>query len=178
MPEAPDLGVIKEVVTRQVLGHRVAEVRVLKPIALRFLATQDLSSHLTGRTVTTVYRKGKFLLLTFSGDAVLAINPMLTGTLQLCDPGDRLYKRTCLVLTLGDDLELRYLDDRQMGKLYYVAADRLDLVPGLNDQGPDALTSDILFQEFKERLRAYCGEIKGILTRGSFIAGDRKRLQR
>jgi formamidopyrimidine-DNA glycosylase len=171
MPEAPDLEVIKEILIRQILGRDVAEVRVVRPTVLRSLASQDFSSHLIGRTVSNVARRGKFLLLTLSGDTVLAINPMLTGTIQLCKPSDRLYKRTCLVLALGDDLELRYLDDRQMGKLYYVETDRLDLVPGLNDQGPDALSDDISFPEFKDRLRPYRGEIKGILTRGSFIAG-------
>jgi formamidopyrimidine-DNA glycosylase len=96
---------------------------------------------------------------------------MLTGIVQLCNPSDRLYKSTCLVLAFGDDLEFRYLDNRQMGKLYYLAADRLDLVPGLDDQGPDALSDEIPFGEFKDRLRPYRGEIKGVLTRGSFIAG-------
>lgn len=171
MPEAPDLEVIKEVLTRQVMNRRVAEVRALKPTVLRSLVTQDFSSHLTGRTLADVSRQGKFLFLNFSGNAVLAVNPMLTGTLRLSEPGDRLYKSTCLILAFGDDLELRYLDDRQMSKLYYVAADQLDLVPGLNDQGPDALTSDIPFQEFQDRLRPYRGEIKGILTRSTFIAG-------
>jgi formamidopyrimidine-DNA glycosylase len=146
MPEAPALEVIKEVLTRHILGRHVAEVRVVKPTVLRSMATQDFSSHLTGRTVANVSR---FLFLTFSGDAILAINPMLTGTIQLCEPGDRLYKRTYLVLALGDDLELRHLDDRQMGKLYNVATDQLDLVPGFNDRGPDALSNEIPFQEFK-----------------------------
>lgn len=58
-----------------------------------------------------------------------------------------------------------------MCKLYYVATDQLDLVPGFNDRGPDALSDEIPFQEFKDRLRPYRGEIKGILTSGSFIAG-------
>ncbi len=171
MPETPDLRVIKEILTRQVLERIVAEVRVVKPTVLRSLVTQDFASDLTGRTLTGVSRQGKFLFLAFSGNAVLAINPMLTGTIRLCEPSNRLYKSTCLVLAFDDDLEFRYLDDRQMGKLYYVAADQLDLVPGLNDQGPDALSSEIPFQEFKDRLRPYRGEIKGILTRGSFIAG-------
>ena len=171
MPEAPDMEVIKEVLTRRVTGRQVSDARVLKPTVLRSLATQDFSSHLTGRRVASISRRGKHLLLAFSGDTVLAINPMLTGTLQLCLPGDRLYKRTCLVLALGDELELRYLDDRQMGKLYYVAVDQLSLVPGLNEQGPDALSGEITFQEFKDRLRPYRGEIKGILTRGTFMSG-------
>ncbi len=57
-----------------------------------------------------------------------------------------------------------------MGKLYYVTTDQLDLVPGFNDRGPDALSDGIPFQGFKDRLRPYRGEIKGILTSGSFIA--------
>ena len=109
MPEAPDLQVIKEVLTRHILSRHVAKGRMVKPTVLRSQATQDFSSHLTGRAVANVSRKGKFLFLPFSGDAILAINHMLTGTIQPCEPSDRLYERTCLVLALGDDLEFRHL---------------------------------------------------------------------
>ena len=101
----------------------------------------------------------------------MVINPMLTGAFQLCAPSEKVYKRTCIVLTLAGDLDLRYIDDRQMGRVYYVAPHQLDQVPGLEEQGPDVLDYAITFDEFKARLRPYRGEIKGVLTRGSVLAG-------
>ncbi len=176
MPEAPDLEVITEVLTWHILGRHVAEFRVVKPTVLRSMATQDFSSHLTGRTVANVSRKGKFLFLTFSGDAILAINPMLTGALQHCQESVRVQKKTCISLGIGGGMGLRYLDDRQMGKVYYIdngeyGGDAQDeLVPQYTGLGPDVL-SGITFEDFQARLKKFNGEIKGVLTRGAFISG-------
>jgi formamidopyrimidine-DNA glycosylase len=66
--------------------------------------------------------------------------------------------------------QLRYLDDKQMGKVYYVDEEQLAQVPILSEQGPDVL-SGISFEEFGQRLKKFHGEIKGVLTRGAFISG-------
>ena len=125
MPEAPDLEVVREVLTRRVTGREINHAQVLRPTVLRSLAAQDFAEDVSGRAIEAVSRRGKFLLLALSGDHLLVINPMLAGALQLCAPGERVYKRTCIVLGLGEDLELRYLDDRQMGLVYYLSTDQL-----------------------------------------------------
>ncbi len=169
MPEAPDLEVIKSFLNSRVLGQQISSARVLKPTVLRSPAG-DFSNDIQGRTLDLVHRRGKFLLAELSRDRWLAINPMLTGALQYCEPKARVYKKTCFVLSLAEGWELRYLDDRQMGKVYYVNQAQLAEVPLLNEQGPDVLEG-ITFEEFTERLRRFHGEIKGVLTRGAFISG-------
>jgi len=98
------------------------------------------------------------------------INPKLTGGLQFCPTKLRVLKRTCILLGLNGDSQLRYTDDRQMGMFYYVSNDQLNEVPGLNDQGPDVL-DDIDLEDFKSRFKGFHGEIKGILTCGSVLSG-------
>ena len=169
MPEAPELEVAREYLSRRAVGASVVLAEVLKPSVLRPLAG-DLSSDAVGRTIESVWCHGKILLITFSGDRLLAINPMLTGALQYCGPGERLFKRTCIVLSLSNDREVRYLDDRQMGRVHYVCEGQLSKVPQLDAQGPDVLKG-ISFQEFQQRLSRLRGEIKGILTRGRVISG-------
>ena len=169
MPEAPDLVVVREFLNERAVGAKITSARVLKPSVVRPLAG-DMATDIPGRVLEDVERRGKFLLLCLSGDARIVINPMLTGAIQYCEPGDRVFKRTCLTMSLSDGHELRYLDDRQMGLVYYVGADRLDQVARLGEQGPDVL-DDFSFEEFQERLRRYHGEIKGVLTRGRVIAG-------
>ena len=73
-------------------------------------------------------------------------------------------------LKLEDEVDLRYTDDRQMGQFYYVESGQVDDVPGLSEQGPDAL-DEFSFEEFTENLRGFHGEIKGVLTRGRVISG-------
>ena len=57
-----------------------------------------------------------------------------------------------------------------MGKVYYTAAGQEEQVPQYTDLGPDVL-SGISLDEFKERLKKFHGEVKGVLTRGALISG-------
>ena len=169
MPEAPDLEVTKRFLESRVVGAGIKSATVLRPSVLRSL-NGNMTSDIEGRVLEAVRRRGKYLLLYLSGDRVLVINPKLTGAIQYCPPKERVVKRICIVLSLCTGLDLRYLDDRQMGMVYYAAGDQLELVPGLNEQGPDVLDDDS-FEEFQQRLRPFYGEIKGILTRGRVISG-------
>ena len=169
MPEAPDLEVIKEFLNREARGKAVESLRVLKPTVVRWL-TGSIPDDANGRVLREVHRGGKFLLLELSGDRWLAVNPMLTGALQYCEPGQRVLKKTCLAIAFSGDRELRYLDDRQMGKVYYGAWKHMPEALGLSRLGPDVL-DEIPFEEFQQRLRPFRGEIKGVLTRGAFVSG-------
>ena len=169
MPEAPDLEVIKEFLEQRVVGARVGSCQVLRPTVVRSL-TGELTIDLPGRTLERIERQGKFLTIGFSGERSLVVNPMLTGALQYCPAGARVQKKTCLVVRLEDGQDLRYLDDRQMGKVYFLEEGQQRDVPQYDDRGPDVL-SGISLEEFQERLKKFQGEIKGVLTRGSLVSG-------
>ena len=169
MPEAPEIEVVKDFLNERVSGTEVVAAEVLRPSVLRPLAA-PFETDVAGRTVENNQRQGKFLTLLLSGDRLLVVNPMLTGAFQYCPPGQRRYKRTCIVLTLSNGQDLRYVDDRQMGRVYYIDQSQLTEVPQLAEQGPDVL-APVSFEEFQERLRRFHGEIKGVLTRGRAISG-------
>ena len=169
MPEAPELEVTKDFLNERISGATVLSGRVLRPSVLRPLAG-DLAEDVPGRRVEDIRRSGKFLVFRLSGDRLLVVNPMLTGAFQYCAPTERVFKRTFIVLSLSTGHELRYLDDRQMGRVYYVTEAQLGQVPQLFDLGPDVL-EQTSFEEFERRLSRFHGEIKGILTRGRVMSG-------
>lgn len=169
MPEAPDLEVIKDYLNEHVQGRSIESAKVLRPTVLRPLAG-DFAADIPGRALGPFAREGKFLLNRLSGDRWLVINPMLTGAIQHCQPKARLWKRTSFVLELDDGREIRYLDDRQMGMVYYVNGEQLEDINRLENQGVDVLAGMTL-QEFKAGLKKFRGEVKGVLTRGSLISG-------
>ena len=72
-----------------------------------------------------IWRTGKFLGIDFAGGAALVVNPMLTGSFQYSDPSDRVYKKTCFIISLDTGRQLRYLDGRRMGRAYHVRSDQL-----------------------------------------------------
>ena len=169
MPEAPDLEVIKDYLNIHVKGTVIETARVLRPTVLRSMAG-DFAADLAGRSIEQFRREGKFLICQLSGDRWLAINPMLTGAVQYCEPKARVYKRTSFVLALDSGMELRYLDDRQMGMVYYVDSEQMEGINRLEKQGVDVL-ADLSFDDFKLGLKKFRGEVKGVLTRGSFVSG-------
>ena len=171
MPEAPDLEVVKDVLNQRIRGLVVDDAQVLRPLELRVLTTADFVQDVIGRSLLQFSRRGKFLLADLSEERALVINPMLTGAVQICSPSTRLAKKTSFLLSLSDGTQLRYLDETQMGMAYYVEASRLAEVPRLSEQGPDVLDQYPALPEFERRLRRFQGEIKGVLTRGQFLAG-------
>ena len=165
MPELPELEVVKDFLVEHLVGQRIEKVEVLRPIVVRNLTDLDFTS-LEGQAFTKVEHRGKFLI--FSLDALyLVINPMLSGRLYLCPSTERRLAKTFVIWHLEDGFNLRYVDEKQMGKVYLTAD--LSLVPGFALQGPEAL--EVTFEAFEERLKQHWGEIKGVLADQAFVAG-------
>jgi formamidopyrimidine-DNA glycosylase len=169
MPELPDLEVIREFLASRIVGVPVASAEVRRAVVVRNLLGGDLASYLVGRRFTSVDRRGKFLLLPLDDGATLAINPMLTGRLRYGEPLGRHRVRDALVFGLADGHELRYHDARDMGKVYLTAD--LAQIPTFAGLGPDADDVDLTLEAFRQRLRRHRGEIKGVLTNQTFVAG-------
>ncbi len=173
MPELPELEVVRDVLQRRVVGQTITSVTVLPAggaIVVRDLTHMGMPETLTGATITGVARRGKFLLFSITradSPLYLVLNPKLTGRLQLADPKDKRFAKTHVVLSLSSGRELRYVDSKRMGQLYLTR--ELSLVPDFSSMGPEPF--QVTLEEFCARLHPYRGEIKGVLTRGEFIAG-------
>jgi formamidopyrimidine-DNA glycosylase len=169
VPELPDLEVIRRYLAPRLEGVRVESALVRRPLVVRNLLGGDAVEHLVGRRFTGAGRRGKFLLLPLDDGFTVVINPMLAGRLHYGDPLPRDRVRDALVLQLAGGLELRYHDAKDMGKIYLTRD--LDLVPAFAGLGPDADDPGLTLDLFGERLRPRRGEIKGVLTNQSFVAG-------
>lgn len=170
MPELPELEVVCDVLNTRVVGKKITRVELLQPtaaIVVRDVTGRGFVETLTDAKIENVTRRGKFLLFDFDHAAKLVINPKLTGRLQLAAPQDRRYKKTAFVFTFADETELRYFDDKAMGQVYLT--DDIKRVPDFAEMGPEPF--DISREQFRERLKPFRGEIKGVLTRGEFLAG-------
>ena len=178
MPELPELEIVREVLERRVIGAAILGVEVSPssgPIVVRDLTFKGFAPSITGTVFSDVIRRGKFLVfsLTRPGASVLeaplrlVINPKLTGRLQLAEPGLRRHPKTCLILSLSTSEELRYVDQKTMGQVY-LTRDTTQISDYL-EMGPEPLA--ISLEDFRARLKRHRGEIKGILTRGDFVAG-------
>ncbi len=173
MPELPDLTVVAEELARRVAGRTVLEASAPTPILVR--ATPEELGGLVGTTIGDATRRGKFLLLPFERSAaashILAANPMLAGRFWITGHRERVRARTGLRLRLDGDEDLPYVDREMLGKLYLVAPDGLDAIPGWSEMGPDADDAALTLHAFRQRIRRHPGELKPLLRNPRFVAG-------
>lgn len=193
MPELPDLTVVAEAFHAGLAGRPIVAATAPGPLAVR--GTPAELDALVGQRLTTVRRRGKFLLLELDRDRII-VNPMLTGRFQLAPPGARAPTKTAVVVTFGQRtgpphdaatwtdgaswlpadpaaVEIRYRDPTQMGKVYLLPAGVERAVPGMGDgeQGPDADDPALTREVWRERIRRHPGELKNLLRNQAFIAG-------
>jgi formamidopyrimidine-DNA glycosylase len=193
VPELPDLAVVAEAFHAALAGRPVARASAPAPLAVR--GTPAELAALVGQRLIAVRRRGKFILFELDRDAI-AVNAMLTGRFQLAAPGTKSPPRTAMILAFGaretlpgdaarwtrqaswmpasaDEIEVRYRDPSQMGKVYLLPAGVTRHVPGLGapDQGPDADDPELTLEVWRDRIKKHPGELKTLLRNQSFVAG-------
>jgi len=170
MPELADLEAKLTFLNKRLPGLRVEDVQL--PIAFIVRMPKDeFAAAMVGNVFRQTSRRGKFLLIRLESGHILAVNSMLAGRMQWCLPSDKRAHRTCVIWSLSDGHELRYVDFRLMGRIYLVKEDDLATIPQFAELGPDATSPELTEQVFVERLRHYTGQIKNILINQKFVAG-------
>ncbi|MDA1278445.1 MAG: hypothetical protein O3B95_00165 [Chloroflexi bacterium] len=175
MPEAPDLVVIREYLLPRLVGDEIVGPTERKPLVLRNMlasaATTPFETDIADRRVESLERKGKLLIAGLSGGRELVISPMLTGGLMWSEPSTRVMATTVLIFDMKSGMQLRYIDQKKMGQVHYLAPDQRGDIVRLENQGPDVIDEPLSFEEFKNCLKPFRGEVKGVLTRGGLVSG-------
>ncbi|MFW9984817.1 MAG: DNA-formamidopyrimidine glycosylase family protein, partial [Candidatus Odinarchaeota archaeon] len=149
MPELPDLEVAKNVLNSTLTGRTIVEVKIGSPVLLRRPTAEVFTNKLQNRSFKKFSRFGKFLLFHFDPPAHLYINFMLAGRLRLQSPSDPKQKKLGFRFQLDNNMDLRYHDAKNMGKLYLLIKDEsTSLIPGFDEQGPDALDPNLTLEVF------------------------------
>jgi formamidopyrimidine-DNA glycosylase len=160
MPELPDLLHVESKLRERLEGRAVSGERVREPVVLRFAVRGNLSL-LLGRTLRRVERKGHMLVFRFEG-LDLVVNPMLAGRFKLAGPGAKDEASLGFALSFGD-VELRYLDDKSMGKAYLIATDDWRAIPGLQAGGVDILSPEFTRERFASLLKKRRDQVRVFL---------------
>jgi formamidopyrimidine-DNA glycosylase len=169
MPELPDLLHVLARLREALLGRRVTAERVREPVVLRMLVQGNLSL-LLGTTLTDVLRRAHFIVFRFEG-LDLAVNPMLAGRFRLAAPGDRNEAALAFALTFegapeggeAAEIDLRYLDDKKMGKAYLVQEGDWRAIPGMGAVGVDVLSAQFTPERFVSLLRHRRDQVRAFL---------------
>jgi len=177
MPELPELEALRLQLGPRLEGRLVTAVDVNpKSGHLLRYPPDSFAEELPYRKFTRTWRRGKHLVfdlkLARGGELRhLVINPMLGGRFQLAGPDTKAPATRVFSLRLDGGDELRYLDFRDMGRIYWTADPAADVL-AWREMGPEA---DAVAEEgvdaFRKRLRRYRDEVKDLLRNQAFLAG-------
>ena len=166
MPELPEVEVTRRGLAPQLTGRRISGVSVREP-RLRWPVPRDVLG-LAGRTVKTIRRRGKYLLVD-CGDGHLILHLGMSGSLRVLPPGTPPQKHDHFDLVLGDRV-LRLRDPRRFGAVLWTSGDA-DAHPLLAHLGIEPLSRSLTPARLHALTRGNRIAIKNFLMDGRRIVG-------
>ena len=166
MPELPDVEHFKRYLDATALHQRIERTHLNAPELVKEIEPATLRRHLTGHTLESTRRHGKYLFADLGDDHHLMMHFGMTGDLHYYqDDAEPPY--TQLLLDFDNGYHLAYTAPRKLGGLGIVQD--IDDFVAAHDLGPDALA--ISEADFCSRARERRGGVKSWLMDQSSIAG-------
>lgn len=154
------------VLSRAFTGVQVSHDRTVRHNA----SYEEVVGRLTGRTVESVGRRGKFLLFELDDAFVMVAHLGMSGRFSVDEPTDKRLPHTHFVATMDNRVELRFIDPRTFGFVAVYDEDELTH-SGLNRLGPDAWESPPSVGALLESLQGRTAPIKALLLDQRLMAG-------
>ena len=195
MPELPEVETVRQGLNQVTLGQEIrgGDVLLDRTIAHPFSANEFLA-RLKNVTITNWHRRGKYLLAELSKSEVrgggaqeqdkffnpkspdagwLGVHLRMTGQLLWLNQQDPLQKHTRVRLFFPDNRELRFVDLRTFGKMWWVPPSEApeSIITGLKNLGPEPFSSDFSIEYLVGKLQNRQRTIKAALLDQALVAG-------
>ncbi len=168
MPELPEVQtVITDLIAGGLIGCKLSRVDIYHAGIIAKLTPDRFRRKVTGKTITGIRRRGKYIIFDLSGPTHLLVHLRMTGHLYLSEKTLRRTAHDHIILTLDDGRKLRYHDPRKFGRFFLV--DHPDKIVG--KLGPEPLADDFTARRFTRLLSPRKRMLKPMLLDQTFIAG-------
>jgi formamidopyrimidine-DNA glycosylase len=179
VPELPEVETICRGLNQLTLGQEIrgGEVLLQRTLAYPF-SVPSFWQGIEGAAIAHWQRRGKYLLAELCHPGLqpagwLGVHLRMTGQLLWLDPNEQLHKHTRIRLFLGDRQELRFVDTRTFGRVWWIPPTETPatIIPGLKKLGIDPFTTDFSLAYLSQKLRSSRRPIKTLLLDQHIIAG-------
>tara|TARA_R110001583_G_scaffold164447_1_gene316939 strand:- start:19764 stop:20576 length:813 start_codon:yes stop_codon:yes gene_type:complete len=151
MPELPEVETSRRGISPHIINHKINNI-VLRHHQLRWPIPQNLLQLLKNKTLLSVDRRAKYLLLGFENGTLL-IHLGMSGSLRICELNTAPQKHDHVDFQFQQCL-LRYTDPRRFGAILWLGETPQDN-PLLSTLGPEPLsdefTAEMLYKQAKNR---------------------------
>lgn len=171
MPELPEVETVRRRLAPVLEGATIEAAEILDPRLTRPLDPRQVAADLVGERVTSLARRGKYLLWRFESGRTLVVHLRMTGSLRHALTGelpDDAYRRAKLALDSGIDVGFR--DVRRFGtwELLDAGRERAYLRARL---GPEPLGASFTAAGLGAVLAGRTAPVKAVLLDQRRVAG-------
>ena len=171
MPELPEVETTRRGLESSLRGRRVTEVRVSHPRMLRRQPPSgDFADRLTGGTVLSLGRRGKFLMFETSRDLTWVIHLGMSGRMSVHPAGAAREAHTHLTAVTDRKQEVRMVDPRTFGWSAVFTRGEL-AASAVARLGPDALDGLPPARRLAAAAASRSIAVKTLLMDQRFVAG-------
>jgi formamidopyrimidine-DNA glycosylase len=173
VPELPEVETIRRQLASRVAGRTIVEAEVLDPLWSAPRAPEEVEIDLRGERISSLGRRGKYLVMEFDDERFLVMHLRMTGNFLWVpaedDVPDRPHLRVRLVLDDGN--RLLFVDQRRFGTGVVVdGRDELDRYLAAR-VGPEPLEPGFTPEVLASAARGRKAPVKAFLLDQRRIAG-------
>ena len=140
MPELPEVETTRRGIEPHIQGQTIEKV-VVREKKLRWPVPARLNALLTGKTVLSVRRRAKYLLVDVATGTVM-IHLGMSGSLRIVPAQTPAKKHDHVDFRMADGKVLRFRDPRKFGSIHWLDAEDIAIHPLLASLGPEPLEGD------------------------------------
>ena len=166
MPELPEMENYKILLTGKVIGKPIDQVIVQRPKSVN-LPKEQFISHITGKQITRIERRAKYLLFYLDTGKILLLHLMLGGKLFYGLEKESPDRTKQITFSFGE-YHLYFIGLR-LGYLHLL--DPIEVQEELKEVGPEPLADHFSLEQFTQRISQKRKSIKNVLLDQAVIAG-------
>jgi len=171
MPELPEVETVARGLQQSMHGKKIIEV-IQRRKDLRFPLPAGLVEGLTGRTVSQVSRRAKYLLIYMDAPHALLAHLGMSGKFVVKpNKPNQFETHDHIVLILNDGTSVVYNDARRFGMMDFCDAQKPGTHKLLTDIGVEPLDNDFSAAYLAGRLNGLSAPIKNSLMDQKIVAG-------
>lgn len=179
MPELPEVEIVRIGLNQLTTGKLIEGGEVLLPRTIAYPPSlPQFWLGIKGTKILSWRRRGKYLLAELENSCQqkagwLGVHLRMTGQLLWIKQNTPLQKHTRIRWFFPEEQELRFVDTRTFGKVWWVPAQSSpeSIITGLEKLGPEPLTQAFSSDYLIAKLHKSQRKIKTLLLDQTFIAG-------
>lgn len=180
MPELPEVETVRRGLAQVTTAQTITDVQVLLPRTVAYPTSLDqFRAGLQGQQILEWQRRGKYLLaklesgLAKTSGGWLGVHLRMTGQLLWVEPHLSLPKHTRVRIFFDGHQELRFVDQRTFGQIWWVppALEVASVITGLQRLGPEPFSPEFSVDYLSGQLRRSQRTVKVALLDQALVAG-------